>query len=243
MIYNKRMPINIKVVFVKAVFAAAVILLFDESALAQKSRTPPKPKKTSTTVTGTFDTQSFLGTVEGSDYKNSFFDIKVSLPPSWIVQEKAVNEEIKEIGNGAVRGKNRTAQKVLDRAAQRVTILFTATKDILGIADNALFNLTVEKPLPPLRFRDGNDYLRVALQSYKLMQLPPDYRYSENIQSETFGGEKFYYIDVERTGFTQRFYVTARKGYAVFFLLQFADPKDLKTMKNLLRNSDFAWKN
>jgi len=225
----------------KIILTLAVIILLGDSSFAQKSRSKAKPKKT-TTVAGAFDTSDFLGAVDDSEYKNSFFGLKVSLPESWIIQEKEVNDELKQIGESGVKGKTRKIQKSFDQAAQKVTILLTATRDIIGIADNAVLSLVVEKPLPPFRIKNGNDYLRLALQSYKLLQLPPDYKYSENIRSETLGGETFYYIDVQQAGFTQRFYATARKGYAVFFLVQFFKAEDLETMKEILRNSDFAWK-
>lgn len=218
------------------------ILLSGSFSFAQK-KTPPKPVKEILTITGTSDTQMiFLGSVDGSEYKNSYFGLNMKLPESWIIQEREVNDELKKIGKDSLKGKDKKTQQSLDQAAQKVTILLTATKDIIGIAKNAVLTLAVEKPAPLVRIRNGNDYLRLVLQSYKLMQLPPDFKYSEKIQSEKLGSETFYYIDVERIGYTQRFYATARKGYAVFFLMQFFDKTDLESMKEILRNADFSIK-
>ena len=125
---------------------------------------------------------------------------------------------------------------------QRVTILFTASKDILGIENNAIMVFAAEKKTPLMQIRNGEDYLRLTIQSFKKLQLPPDYKYSEKIESEKFGNETFHYIDIERINYRQRIYSTYRNGYALFFTWSYVTDEDLETMKNIFQNSDFAWK-
>jgi hypothetical protein len=74
------------------------------------------------------------------------------------------------------------------------------------------------------------------------VQLPPDFKYSETINSEKLGNETFYSLDIQRTGYKQRFYATVRKGYSLFFTLTYITAADLETMKTVIRDSDFAWK-
>ena len=93
-----------------------------------------------------------------------------------------------------------------------------------------------------MQIRDGQDYLRLNIQTLKKLQLPPDYKYSEKIELEKFGNETFYYIDIERAAYRQRIYSTYRKGYALFFTLSYVTDEDLETMRSILKNSDFAWK-
>jgi uncharacterized protein YxeA len=186
--------------------------------------------------------QDFLGEFEGNNYKNKFFDLKVLIPENWLVQEREVGNQIKQLGSETVKGKTSQAQKALDEANQRLTVLFTASKDILGIENNAMVAFAAEKAAPLMQIRNGHDYLRFNIQSFKKLQMPPDFKYSETIKSEKFGGETFYYLDIERAMARQRIYATHRKGYSLFFTLTYSSQEDLETIRESLRSSDFSWK-
>lgn len=93
-----------------------------------------------------------------------------------------------------------------------------------------------------MQVRNGQDYLRLSLQSFKKLQMPPDFNYSETIESEKLGNETFYYIKVQRAAISQRFYVTALKGYALFFTFNYKTDEQLEALKQIVRNSDFSWK-
>lgn len=226
------------------IFIGLLILvsLFSNTSFAQKTKLKPKHPKPSVSSLKPDSQGSFFGEIEGNDYKNSFFGLKLTVPENWIIQEKKINEAIKQAGIEKLKGKTSQVQQSLDKETQKVTILFTISKDIFGIANNAILLLATEKIAPLVQVRNGYDYMRLTLQSYKSMQLPPDYKYSEKIQSEKFGNENFSYIDIERTKYTQRIYATYRKGYAVFFTLQFFNTEDLDKMRAILQNADFAWK-
>lgn len=184
----------------------------------------------------------FFGAFEANTYKNKFFGVKITVPEKWVVQESETNKAIKQIGSGIVKGKNEASEKALDEAMQRLTVLFTASKDILGMSDNAVMIFSAEKAPPLAPIRNGEDYLRLNLQSFKKLQLPPDFKYSETLVREKLGNETFYYLEIQRTGYKQRMYATARKGYALFFTLSYIKDEDLETIKNILRDSDFSWK-
>jgi hypothetical protein len=184
----------------------------------------------------------FFGAFEANTYKNKFFGVKITVPEKWVVQESEVNKAIKQIGSEAVKGKNEVSEKALDDAMQRLTVLFTASRDILGMRNNAVMIFSAEKAPPLVPFRNGEDYLRLNLQSFKKLQLPPDFKYSETLVAEKLGNETFYYLEIQRTGYKQRMYATARKGYALFFTVSYIDDEDLEAIRNTLRNSDFSWK-
>lgn len=185
---------------------------------------------------------NFSGFFDGSTYKNKFFGLKITVPESWIIQESVTNREIKRLGGDSVKGKNEQTEKALDAAIERLTVLFTASKDILGMGNNAIMIFSAEKAPPAMQIRNGEDYMRLTVQSFKRVQLPPDFKYSETISSEKLGNETFYSLDIQRTGYKQRFYATARKGYSLFFTLTYITEADLETMKTVIRDSDFAWK-
>lgn len=228
------------------IIISSIVLLFlaADYASAQKNKNTKPKNKTNSGSKGVQDNsqQNFFGEIEGDSYKNKYFGIKITIPENWLAQESEVGKAMKKLGAAVVKGKTAQTQKAFDEAVQRVTPLFTASKDILGLENNAIMGFAAEKKHPLAQIRDGQDYLRLNIQTFKKLTLPPDFKYSETIKSETFGGETFYYIDVERTNFQQRFYAIYRKGYSLFFTLTFATDEDLETMKEVLRNSDFAWK-
>jgi hypothetical protein len=217
--------------------------LFVNYSFAQKRKSKASPRKEIIQAVSDSDLQrDFLGEVQGSVYKNKFFGVKLVLPENWLIQEDEFNKFIKQKGSEILKGKTSQVQKSFNQSVQRVTILMTVTKDIVGIANNASLVLATEKINPPMQVRNGYDYMRLMLQSFKLLQLPPDYKYSEEIQTEKVGTENFSYINIERNGYKQGIYATYRKGYAVFFTLQFFNTEDFQKMKTILQNADFAWK-
>ncbi len=219
------------------------VFLLSNYSFAQKRKSKPKPRKVIIEAVSTSSIQEdFLGEVEGSTYKNKFFGVKLILPETWLIQEAQVNDAIKQIGSKSVTGKTSQTQKAYDIAMQRLTVLFTASKDILGIENNATMIFSAEKSPPLVQIRNGQDYLRLNIQSFKKLQLPPDFKYSETIKSEKFGIETFYSLDIERATYNQRFYAIYRKGYSLFFTLTYSAEEDLETMKDVIRNSDFSWK-
>ena len=204
---------------------------------------PPAPKR----ITGDSNyplakASDLPGEIVGNVYQNKYFRLRIVPPEAWLAQSPAVNEAIKAKGTELVSGKTKAADKALDESVQRTTILYTVTKDILGIQNNGSLSVVVERIPPLVQIRNGHDFLRLTLQNQKVLTLPADMRFSESILSENFGTETLYYLDIERSVYSQRLYVIARNGYAISFLITYFTKEDLETMKEILRQSDFAWK-
>ena len=222
-----------------------VLLALNIQVFPQKRKTSPPKSKTITATapksTQTIAKKDFFGFVEGNAYKNKFFGLKLTIPENWLIQESQFNTELKRIGSEMVTAKNAATQKAFDEAMQQVVILLSGSKDIVGMENNALMVFSAEKKSPLLQIRNGEDYLRLTIQSFKKIRLPADFKYSENIESENFGGETFYSLDVGRDNYKQRLYATYRKGYTLFFTLVYFNENDLETIKEALRKSDFSW--
>ncbi|HEX8246887.1 MAG TPA: hypothetical protein VF599_01790 [Pyrinomonadaceae bacterium] len=223
----------------------SVIALFSLAAQvsAQSKKSPPPRVRAAPLDASRNNSQTnFLGEFDAGTYKNKFFGVKITVPEKWVIQESEFNQAIKQVGSEIVQGKNAQSEKALDAAMQRLTVLFSVSKDIIGMGNNAIMILSAEKASALVPYRNGEDYLRLNVESFKKLQLPPDFKYSETINSEKFGNETFYSLDIQRTGYKQKFYATARRGYALFFTLTYITEKDLETMKTVIRNSDFSWK-
>ncbi|MDQ3800994.1 MAG: hypothetical protein M3384_16350 [Acidobacteriota bacterium] len=227
------------------IFAVATLFSLTGGISAQNKKPVPREVRggIGRTSAAPSSTQTdFLGGFDANIYKNKFFGVKITVPEKWVIHESEVNKAIKQRGSEVIKGKTEEVDKALEASAQRVTLLFTTSKDIFGMENNAIMVFAVEKGPGLTHFRNGDDYLRMNLQSLKKLDLPPDFKYSEKINSEKLGNETFYYLDMQRNGFRQRGYATARKGYALFFTLSFVTDEDLEMMKDIIRNSDFSWK-
>ncbi len=214
-------------------------------AQVPKKGSPPQPapkRLISDSSYSTTNALDFAGEIVGNVYQNKYFRLRIVPPEAWLAQSPAVNEAIKSKGTELVSGKTKAADKALDESVQRTAILYTVTKDILGIQNNGALSLVVERIPPLVQIRNGQDFLRLTLQSQKVLTLPADMRLSESILSEKFGTETLYYLDIERLAYSQRLYVIARNGHAISFIITYFSNEDLETMKEILRQSDFAWK-
>jgi hypothetical protein len=187
------------------------------------------------------DPQDFLGTVNGQEYQNVYFRLKLTAPESWIIQESAIGEVIKQRGKEVVEGKTATIQKSIEDSLDQVHVLLTITEHIIGIEKNAALVLAVEKINSQVQVRNGRDYLELVIQTYKKMNLPADMMYSEEIKSETFGAETFYYIEIRRAGFEQRIYASYRRGYALFYTLNYFDTDQLNSLREAMMKADYGW--
>lgn len=132
------------------------------------------PKKTSKPATLTVKgdrnlpppkVSDFPGEVVGNIYQNRYFNIKIVLPESWLAQGPTVNAAIKTSGSDMISGKTKVYDKAFDDAVNRTTVLFTTTRDILGMQNNAIMVLTAEKTPPLMQVRDGRDYLRLTFKA------------------------------------------------------------------------------
>jgi len=216
------------------------IILFGVSAFAQ---TKPKPtsKPVSTKTPPKPSASLDLGTVDGAAYTNRYFGFTFSLPETWQIQEQIVNKIIKDTGTRETKAKNAVTQKAFEQAATRVTVLLSAFKNTLGAAENASIVCSLEDMRPIPAVKDGVDYLDLNINTFKRIQLPPDFKYSE-VKAEKLGKTQFAYLEITKTNANQRIYATFRKGYAIFFVLTFNNEEDLETMRRILAQGNFALK-
>ncbi|HEY0658166.1 MAG TPA: hypothetical protein VGD05_06815 [Pyrinomonadaceae bacterium] len=207
--------------------------------VATPAQSPPKPvsAKPAPKSIAPLD----LGTIKGNTYTNRFFGFTFSLPETWQIQEQIINKIIKDNAARETKAKNDATQKAFDQAVNRVTVFLTATRDTLGASENASIVCSIEDMRLIPAVKDGVDYLDLAINTYKRIQLPPDFKYSE-VKAEKLGKTQFAYIEINKTGINQRMYATFRKGYAIFFVFTFNNKEDLETMRQILAQGNFALK-
>jgi hypothetical protein len=214
------------------------ISLIGVSAFAQ---TKPKPKPVPAKAAAKPSAPLDLGEVDGKTYANRFFGFTFSLPETWQIQEQIINKIIKDTGTRETKAKNVVTQKAFEQAMNRVTVLLSAFKNTLGAAENASIVCSLEDMRSVPAVKDGVDYLDLNISTFKRLQLPPDFKYSE-VKAEKLGKTQFAYIEITKRVANQRIYATFRKGYAIFFVLTFNNEEDLETMRQILAQGNFALK-
>lgn len=185
---------------------------------------------------------SIYGEVEKNVYTNRFFEFKLTVPETWLIQEQEVSDAIKKQGGSMVKGKSTAMDKAFRNAEKRLTMLLTFSKDILGIQNNAIATVGAERAMPTMPFRSGEDYLRLNLQTMRSLQLPADFKFSNTVETDELGTTTFPYVQINRNGYDQRIYSITKKGYALIFTFSYTSEDDLNILRDVLKNADLSWK-
>lgn len=225
-----------KKIFLANLLTALFLCIFASSSFSQLSRTGVKKPRSSAN-----QTRTIYGEVDDNVYTNRFFGFKLTIPETWVFQEQEVGDAIKKQGGSMVKGKSNVIDKAFRDAEKRLSILLTFSKDILGMEQNAIVTIGAERATPTIPFRNGNDYLRLNLQTMRNLQLPADFKYSSTIENDTIGTLSIPFIQINRQGYDQRIYSITRKGYALIFTFSYVSDADLNAMREVLRSADLSW--
>jgi hypothetical protein len=169
----------------------------------------------------------------------------VTFPDTWLIPDDDLEGYMKaqgiDLGLKPPRAATPQAQKVLDDAFQRITVLLTVYKYLPGYEGNAVTRIAVEDLSTQPQIRDAVDYVDAVNAMYKSSKLPAGFTFSET-QAEQLGRQQFAFIDVTSPGSRSRMYVTLRGRFAVLFKFTYSDDVDLKTFRDVLANGNFALK-
>jgi hypothetical protein len=164
-------------------------------------------------------------------YTNFFFGFKLTFPADWFVDTVENDADLKK------------AKINLDIETPK------NTKNILNAFNfqekrgvNSVFRISVEDLENFPNIKDAVDYLDAMRQTFKVKQLPPDFKYSET-NAEKLGEIRFAYLDITSNKSKKRLYVTVTNGFALIFTLANNKDEGLREMKRILAEGDFEYKN
>jgi hypothetical protein len=232
--------------------ATAVVLFISLAAIAQtrrpSARPAPKPKPTPGVQRVTaLDTQPAVdkGKVSGRTYTNDTFNFALTFPDTWLIPDDDFEGYMKRQGVDLSlkppRASTPQAQKLLDDAFRRLTVLLTVYKYLPGYDDNAVTRIAVEDLGAQPQIKDAVDYVDAVAAMYRASKMPAGFSFSET-QAEQLGSHQFAFIDVTSPESRSRMYVTVRGRHAVLFKFSYSDEADLKTFRDVLANGDFSLK-
>lgn len=185
------------------------------------------------------------GTVAFRTYTNSTLNFSVTFPESWIIPDKDIEAYVKtqgvELNPMMPSILLQSTKNQIIRNTKRVSILLTAYKKVPGMAGNSVIRVAVEDLKAFPQIKDAVDYMDAMRGTYKSMQLPAGFKYSET-QAEQLGKKQFAFLDIETKGDKRRLYATVRRGQALIFSVTYTEKEDLEVLRQILANGNFKLK-
>ena len=174
------------------------------------------------------------GQLDGLNYRNNFFGLSLSVPPTWIVvsaeRTKAI---VEETGKVVTADQNKKAQ--IDASMERSALLLSLTKVPAGQPNNAAFMLIAER-MPSPSVKTGADVVELMKKTFTGTNF--NIEFQGDTQTERIGGADFAVATVKNTSpsgtFMQKIYVTTKNGYALELFYTYTDDADLAAYNSIV---------
>jgi hypothetical protein len=213
-----------------------IILLCGGEGKAQSSSTPQEPKPSATPTAPTNSPLEY-GVISGSQYENSYFGLRLTIPSGWTIQGDAVKSEIKERGKESIVAKTEQEKAQFEAAVNRTLNLLTISKLPLGTPGqaNALF-MTIAEPVP-LNMTGAvySENLKAVLEK---SQVTVKFLASEPMQ--TINGVPFHNLTITlgppENLVQQKYFFLIKKGYALGLITTTVSESDNELMNGILKS-------
>lgn len=172
-----------------------------------------------------------LSEILDRSYTNFFFGFKLTFPADWFVDTVENDADLKKAKINLDIETPKNTKNILNAFN---------FQEKLGV--NSVFRISVEDLENFPNIKDAVDYLDAMRQTFKVKQLPPDFKYSET-NAEKLGEIRFAYLDITSNKSKKRLYVTVTNGFALIFTLANNKDEGLREMKRILAEGDFEYKN
>ncbi len=208
------------------------VLLIILSTIITSCKTNSKPEN--------FD----YGKVENHIYRNAFFNLKISLPPEWIVQTKEQTEELVKKGSDLVTGDNNNLKAIIKASEVNSAYLLTLFKHEVGAAVNYNPGLILIaenlKQFPGIK--NGADYLFHTRKFLKQSQIQYN-NIDDNFEKVKISNQEFYKMDLDlnhgNLNIKQSYYSTIKNGFSINFILSYINNEQKKELEEILNTLIF----
>jgi hypothetical protein len=184
-----------------------------------------------------------FGVVEGSAYRNNYFNMKVNIPSEWSIQDREAQKNIMDTGLKTVLGDDKNL-KALTKASELQTVnLFAAFKYPIGspveFNPNIICLAEQVRQLPGIK--RGKDY---HFHSKKLLQSSQmEVSFPEDIYTGQIDGVDFDIMPLQITYagriIKQKHYAAIMKGYALLLSLSFTNDTEEAELNEILKSITF----
>lgn len=195
---------------------------------------PPAPLSSSNAVEGADD---FLGVLEGNNYSNKFFKLKLTVPEEYTVLNRDEIEVYVNAGKDMLQSEKQKQTRAFEEAVNNTVNLLMIAKLPPGSAGNAVLELQVRKQPP------GVTADMVLAESAKLITGTGKSEVVEYFKSTKFGGRTFSGVEFETIvmgqKLKQQLYISIVRGYALTLGLTYTNPDSMSAFDVMLESMKF----
>lgn len=214
------------------------LMLFTLSSVGiSQAPPPPAPKQTVNRVP---PNASLLGEMNGSEYVNDYFGLRIEIPQGYVIVDRNELELLQKAGVEIIGGDSETNTKRIETAVNQTVILLGVFRDHFGTPNNSGIEIGA------VRQQDGVTARMVLAASSSLLTRNGGYKLKRSLTDRKFGGVTFVGAEFERdiAGVTikQHSYVAMRRGYSLLVTIVYSTDEGLKAMQQLLDGMAFKQK-
>ena len=186
-------------------------------------------------------TVSDMKVVGGRTYTNRSFAFSLRLPEGWTAYGRDASNSMMRRTEDAYAPADPATEAKIRASVERTDTLLTAFKYPAGagVALNPTFTVAAEPLVKGVK--TGEDALRRVRAGRLYMKYRTEV--AEDIRAERIGGVEFAVmaerIFVGDLTVMQKYYMTTSKGYALGFVLVYAEDSDLKTLTEVINSVRF----
>lgn len=184
-----------------------------------------------------------FGAIKNNIYKNKYFSLSVTLPPTWSVQDENSRKQNIKLAKKMLAGDDKNLTAVMKASEMSSVSLFTATKHPIGtpVSFNPSISCVAERISHMPGLKTGQDYLFHAKKLLQSSQMKVSF--PKKFSNQSLGGHDFgvMYVDmnIRGTRLHQKYYATLLKGYALAFVISFSTNEDELALQNILNSMSF----
>ena len=184
-----------------------------------------------------------FGTFNNSVYTNSYFEVTLTVPANWSIQDRESQERLAKVGSAAVAGNDKNLKAVFKASEMQTVTLFAVFEHPLG--SPVPFNTSIMGIAEQVRqmpgIQRGRDYHFQVKKTLEAGQMQVTFPKEGN--TERLGGVEFDVLDQEMIirGLTikQKYYTIIKKGYALSFVLSFTTDAEAVQLRKVLETVTF----
>lgn len=180
-----------------------------------------------------------FGTWEGYVFYNNYFDMVISIPENWSIQDEETMNQIMNTGAKMIAKDDKNMEAMMNASEMQVVKFVAAFQHPLGTAVpfNPNFMCLAERVKHVPGIKKGEDYLyhgRKLLESGQINVSFPDDVYTESISGIDFD-VLHSVMTIRGVDIHQKQYASVMKGYVLLFIVTFSNDEEEALVDDILR--------
>lgn len=185
-----------------------------------------------------------IGILNGTNYKNSYFDFSIETISDWCVLGDKLKEVLTDKGLKQVASNNESIEKQLSLSEkENINLLFVYKYNPIEYTEFNPKLMCIATDLKNYQsIKSSKDYLEAQKKTINLLNL--NYTYEKDIYSEKIGKKDFdvleYIVKSDYYTYTQRHYCIVIKGYALSFITSYSNQQEKKQILDMINSLEFS---